>query len=234
MNIFARIANRLGTPYGVRPFPWANECELEAVGQSDVFDVIHKTNYWGSNESLSGGGSTLQHAEPYVADLIKLIDAMSFDSMFDAPCGDLNWMSQVVRSTNLQYIGGDISEVTLDAARHKHPELDLRQFDIRQDPFPHTDVWHCRDCLFHLSFEDGLAALRNFAAGTTPWALITTNSARLLKNIDIQNGGWRLLDLQRKPFNLPLPRARLRDFSQGSFPRYVALWSREEIAKAVL
>ena len=155
--------------------------------------------------------------------------------MFDAPCGDLNWITDVIDRTGIEYSGGDVSQLAIDAALERRPSATVRLFDIRNDPFPVADVWHCRDCLFHLSYDDGLAALKNFARSTIPNALITTNTARWMPNMDIKTGGWRALDLQRAPFNLPKPRLKIKDYPANiEFPRYVAWWTRSEIAAAVL
>ena len=55
-----------------------------------------------------------------------------------------------------------------------------------------------------------------------------------MRNIDITTGGWRVLDLERAPFNLPPPELRLKDYPvKTEFPRYVALWRREAIAAAM-
>jgi hypothetical protein len=55
-----------------------------------------------------------------------------------------------------------------------HPGLVFIHFDITRDPFPASDVWHCRDCLFHLSFLDIAKALTNFQASAIPYALLTS------------------------------------------------------------
>jgi hypothetical protein len=236
MNILKRMVNRAGRDLGIRVFPWADEFSLSTdKSHESIFDSIHKTNYWGSEESVSGGGSTDARTRAYGDQLIELIGARGFRSMFDAPCGDLNWMPRVIAATGIAYCGGDVSPVALDHARLKLPQADLRQFDIRSDAFPEADVWHCRDCLFHLSFADGLAALRNFARSSIPFALITTNSGLWVRNLDIETGGHRVTDLERAPYRLPKPILRLKDYPSGTeFPRFVAQWRREDIARAVL
>jgi hypothetical protein len=237
MNLMARVINRLGFRWGIRPFPTTTDSTLATAGGAhpDVFDAIHAANYWGSPESLSGGGSTLGRTSDYAASLERFLVDRSIRSMFDAPCGDLNWMPGIVDATGIAYLGGDVSELALGAARRRRPDLDVRLFDICRDDFPAAELWHCRDCLFHLSFDDGLAALRNFARSSIAHALITTNPTKLYRNPDIKTGGHRFLDLQRAPYRLPPPRARLRDYPVGhEFPRYVGFWSREEIAAAVL
>jgi hypothetical protein len=237
MNFLARVVNRLGRRFGIRPFPWAMQLELNVTGTSNkaVFDAIHRENYWGSDESLSGGGSTQARTAFYAAALEDLFCKRQWHSMFDAPCGDLNWMSAVIDASGIDYCGGDVSELAIAAAKQRRPGVDVRLFDLRNDEFPEADVWHCRDCLFHLSFEDGIAVLRNFARSRIEWALLTTNTGLWLQNLDIATGGWRLVDLERAPFNLPQPELRIKDYPSAiEFPRYVGLWSREAIAAAVL
>jgi hypothetical protein len=123
----------------------------------------------------------------------------------------------------------------VEDGRSRHPTLDLRVFDITRDPFPEADVWHCRDCLFHLPFEAIRQALKSFASSSIPFALITSHRARILhRNLDVGFGGFRFLDLQRYPILLPRPLACIPDFAVGSdFPRYVCLWSREQIASTI-
>lgn len=108
-------------------------------------------------------------------------------------------------------------------------------FDITFGPFPQVDLWHCRDYLFHLPFELIEQALANFALSSIPFALITTHHSRLLhRNLNVQPGGFRLLDLQKPPISLPKPLAHIRDYRPGrDFPRYVCLWSREQVESAL-
>lgn len=115
--------------------------------------------------------------------------------MFDAPCGDLNWMPGVLAEVPLDYVGADISDAALDLARQRRPDLEYRLFDMCVDPFPEADVWQCRDTMFHLSFSDIWATLENAARADIRYALLTTHRARVLRNLDINTGGWRYLDL---------------------------------------
>jgi hypothetical protein len=108
-------------------------------------------------------------------------------------------------------------------------------FDIIADPFPETDCWHCRDCLFHLPFEAIHQALANFTSSGIGHVLITSHRSRILhRNLDVGFGGFRFLDLECAPFFLPPPLKRIPDYRRGhDFPRYVCLWSRDQIAQAV-
>lgn len=197
---------------------------------SGVFDAIYESNTWGSHESRSGAGSEREYTANYRRELVKLIGELNLARIFDAPCGDLNWIADVVKQTGVEYKGGDISEKVIASNRRNQPCLTSHVFDVREDKFPEVDAWHCRDCLFHLSEMDIFAALTNFCASQIKYALITTHKARALRNRDIVTGGFRFLDLERPPYLLPTPLRYLQDYQPGrDFPRYVGVWSREQI-----
>lgn len=231
-----RIVNRLGHPIGINPFPrsFPNPIAARSSDPSFVFDEIYQQNYWGSEESRSGVGSESLATSGYASRLLKLLTHYDLRRVFDAPCGDLNWMVHVIRRGQLQYIGGDISSAVIEDASRTYPDVDLRVFDIISSSFPDADVWHCRDCLFHLPFESIRKTIENYLDSSIPYAMLTSHRSWLLhKNLDVDFGGFRLLDLERAPLDFPAPVARVRDFAIGrDFPRYVGLWRRDQIARA--
>lgn len=233
--LIRRVINRIGRPLGINPFPRAFEYALSPQ-HADAFDHIFHGNLWGSQDSRSGVGSELAATRRYRAALAQLIRERGIQSLFDAPCGDLNWMPELLLTVPIAYHAGDIAQGVVQAVRQRHPQLDVRQFDITRDAFPAVDAWHCRDCLFHLPFADIRAALQNFVASSIPYALLTTHRARWLhRNLDLKGVGFRFLDLERAPFCLPRPLAYVPDYRFGiEFPRYVGLWPREAIAAALL
>lgn len=235
--LLKRIVNKIGRPLGVNPFPRAfpNPLAASASRRSEVFDAVYLENFWGSEQSRSGLGSERDFAERYRSALEALMRQRGFRSIFDAPCGDLNWMGDLITSNSWSYAGGDISRHVVEEVQRKHPELSVRVFDVCEDPFPEADVWHCRDCLFHLPFADVRKAFENFARSNIPHALLTTHKARLLhKNLDVEAGGFRFLDLERPPISLPAAADYLQDYRKGTdFPRYVGLWTRENIRQAL-
>lgn len=233
--LLRRVVNRIGRPLGINPFPRAFEYDLAAQHSAAAFDTIYEDNLWGSEASRSGVGSELAATRRYRAALAGLIRSRGFRSLFDAPCGDLNWMPSLLAEVPISYQGGDISAALVAALAKRHPALAVRQFDICRDAFPSADVWHCRDCLFHLPFADIRMALTNFVTSGIPYALLTTHRARFLhRNLDLRGVGFRFLDLERAPVSLPRPLAYLPDYRSGfDFPRYVGLWSREMIATAL-
>ena len=231
-----RLFNALGKPFGINPFPrsFGNDLTVETESRAEAFDAIYQHNFWSSSESRSGVGSEVGFARDYRQRLETCLVQMNFRTIFDAPCGDLNWIIDLARDRRFTYTGGDISETLIDSLQTRFPDLELFQFDICSDPFPQADVWHCRDCLFHLPFEAIRKAFENFASSSISYALLTTHSARLHRNLDAPLGGFRYLDLERAPFCLPRARSYLKDYRFGrDFPRFVGLWSREDIARAV-
>lgn len=234
LNLAKRILNRLGRPLGVAPFPIAwGPPEGAPDERRQVFETIYHKNWWHSSESVSGRGSQLRQTARYRKALIRFLEHNHIRSMFDAPCGDLNWMPQVLAAVPIRYVGGDIADAVVAAARSRCQGLDLRQFDICTDKFPDAEVWHCRDALLHLSFEDVWAALGNAAQSNIQYALLTTHRGRLLRNLDIKTGGVRPLDLEGPPFSFPPALEYLKDSSGLGFPRAVGVWPIETIREVV-
>lgn len=233
-NLLQRAANRAGRRFGIMPFPVAFEGSLEGAGnRSNVFDEIYQTNFWGSDESASGPGSELARTQQYREALLDLLKRRRITSMFDAPCGDLNWIPSVLEQYPLDYEGGDISERAIELARKRRPDLKLRSFDICRDDFPKAQLWHCRDTLFHLSFDDIWQALDNASRASFDFVLITTNRSRMIKNLDIASGDMRYLDLERAPFHFPPALEYLKDYLKGDYPCYVGLWKAQTLADVV-
>lgn len=228
--------DRITRPFGLSVISFSRLGAIPPAPRSasakSKFDEIATGNIWGSAESLSGSGSEVERTYRYRKGLVGLIWAECFGSLFDAPCGDFNWMHLVLDQVDVDYTGGDISPALIRQNREQYPELKFVEFDITSDTFPEADVWHCRDCLFHLSYRDIELALRNFARSNIPYALITSHSG-VIRNVDVESGGWRYIDLRRPPFNLPAPREWLADYQFGDLPRFVGLWSRDQIKQTL-
>lgn len=198
------------------------------------FKSIWKYNYWGSAESLSGPGSTLEQTENLRNNLPDLFRDFDIGTIFDAPCGDLNWMNLVIRDNpNVNFIGGDVVPEVIQFVESKYrlPNFMCLEFDITQDEFPKADIWLSRAVLYHLSNDDIYLSLERFVNSEIRY-ILTTNCVTALdhKNTDIESGGWRSLNLKLHPFNFPDEALWEVEDSKDPHPRMkICLWSREQI-----
>jgi len=202
-----------------------------------VFETIVATNKWGDEESVSGAGSTLSYTHNLRHELEKIIPEFGVATLFDAPCGDFNWMKEVSFPARMKYIGGDIVSplIRSNNLAYANPSRNFIEFDITADRFPPCDLWLCRDCLFHLSFDSIFCALSRFCDSNAKYLMMTNhlNTSRF-RNKDIESGDFRLLDFYIKPFNLP--RDVLYSVADYVFPfprREMCVWSRAQIVDAL-
>jgi hypothetical protein len=63
-----------------------------------TFQNIYRRNWWGSAESVGGCGSEVERTASVRKGLIEWLRENQIQSLFDAPCGDFNWMESVVHS----------------------------------------------------------------------------------------------------------------------------------------
>jgi hypothetical protein len=203
--------------------------------RSDAFQKIYDHNWWGSSESRSGPGSTLAYTARLRPRLEGLLAELKVRTLLDAPCGDFNWMRYVRLPEETCYIGGDIVAPLVKYLQNEHgsPRHTFQVIDIVEGPIPVADLWLCREVLFHLSNKDALKVLELFAKSDVKHILTTTFDF-VRENRDIGVGGIRLINLRLPPFKLPPPIMRIADFIAPAPPRYLALWSREQVRDAIV
>ena len=154
-----------------------------------TFDEIYDSNYWGSDESRSGRGSTLAATETIRAFLPKLFKKYKIKSMLDVPCGDFNWMGHVDMN-GVSYVGGDIATKAIADNSKKYGKRKNTKFlvlNIIKDKLPAADLIFCKDCLQHLSYESVKKAIVNFKRSGAKYLLVTSYPLTL-KNWDIGDG----------------------------------------------
>ncbi len=212
----------------------SNSLRFGRYDQRSVFSHIFESRYWGDYESVSGIGSRISQTEEVRTQLPIIIEKYGVRTLFDAPCGDLNWMKSVLETVSIHYIGGDIvpEVVALAQANSPNPAYEFKIFDIATDPFPAADLWLCRDVLFHLSYAVIWQALDNFCRSDVPLMLVTTHTDDTVKNRNIVTGDFRYIDLFKPPFALPATMAleRFADFAPPAPPRDMILLRREALA----
>ena len=210
---------------------------FKVASKESVFTSIWKNNYWGNAESISGPGSTLGQTENIRKELPILIQEFKIFSVFDAPCGDFNWMKEVVAQSNIDYIGGDIVKGIIEQnLSYNNSNTKFLVFDITSDKFPQSDLWICRDVLFHLSYLDILNALKQYASSNIPYFLTTIHkNNNKFNNKNINTGDFRQIDLFAEPFCFE-PSAvlyRFNDYVEPQLPREMCLFPREHIVEVI-
>jgi hypothetical protein len=200
------------------------------------FEEIYRSNSWGSNESVSGPGSTLEYTRHLRSALPGLLDQFNVRTLLDVPCGDFLWMQLVLKERPTTYVGGDIVKSLIEHNRRKHANRSTSfvQLDLTKDALPSADMLLCRDCLFHLSFRDTRDALKRFVESKIPYLFTTTHLNDGFSNTDILTGGFRRVDLFSAPYHFPTQAlAQIDDWMPGHPKRFMCVWHRDQVIDAV-
>jgi hypothetical protein len=196
------------------------------------FTEVYEKNRWGSAESISGEGSTLEHTVAIREELPLIIKRLSIRSMLDIPCGDYNWMRAVAHGLE-SYIGADVVRALIDSnqERYSAPSVSFCQLDVTCDSLPRVDLVLCRDCLMHLSNAQVRAAIGNIVRSGSTWAALTSfhNSGR---NRDTITGGFRALNLCQPPFEFPAPAISMDERWPPASNKFLDLWKIEDLRRA--
>lgn len=170
----------------------------------EIFKLINERNHWAAS-SKSGPGSDDEQTAEIRKRLPQIIDEFNVKTLLDLPCGDFNWLSKVDLNLS-QYIGGDIIKSIIEHNQKAYANS-IRTFeiiDIINDSLPIADLLFCRDCLVHFSFADVGKAIDNIKKSNITY-LMTTTFTECAENQDIVTGDWRVLNLEKAPFNFPAP-----------------------------
>jgi hypothetical protein len=179
--------------------------QLSALELSDKFRYIYRTNMWGSAESVSGVGSTFHATASVREGIAEICRHFAVRNLVDVPCGDASWIA-ISELPVESYIGLDIVPelIVQNSELRSRPGMEFRVADMTRDKLPQCDLVLCRDCLVHLSFENIQRALSNIKGSGSKFLLTTTFVEHDL-NCDIDDGDWRLLNLEKSPFCFPPP-----------------------------
>ena len=191
--------------------------ELTSLDLPARFARMYETNLWDNSESRSGDGSSLASTAGVRASLPNLLRQLEVRRLLDVPCGDFHWMAHMdlAGAGVVAYVGGDVVDaiVRANTARYAGGGRTFVRVDLTTGPLPDVagqpaDAVLCRDCLVHLSFDNIRRAMRVIRDGGARY-VITTTFLEQSANIDIVDGNWRPINLERAPFNLPSPVAVL-------------------------
>lgn len=201
---------------------------LRPAAMQERFAKIYEDGVWQlgqTGQPLSGHGSSLAATAGIRRDLPSLLEILGSKSVLDVGCGDMTWMSAV--DLQLPYIGVDIVPSVIEGNRAKMPLNKFYCLNATTDDLPEADTVLCREILFHLSFSDFDAILRNIARHPRKWLIATTDNVTLF-NSDISTGDFRLINLQKAPYRFPKP-AHVIDDDALSPGRCLAAWDFEAL-----
>jgi SAM-dependent methyltransferase len=211
--------------------------------QRKFHNILHDPRHWKqSPETVSGRGSSLEMTAMLRAALPSLYERLQIKSVLDLPCGDFNWMQQVLSNLGEKgpsYIGADIVQDIVTWNRQRFPDIDFRVLDLCTDKLPKVDLVLVRDCFIHLNFRQIIRALKNIRRAGIKYLLVTDHIRPDRKNVDLKKiGRTRRINFSKRPFNFPPPSTVIREdsHSEGESDvwlrdRYLSLW---EVSKLPL
>ena len=167
--------------------------------------------------SMSGRGSSADGTIGIRAVLPHLIRSLRIETIADIPCGDFNWMREVLASPLLQdhhvrYFGGDIVgklAVTLNSL-YGGGRVAFTRFDLATQSLWPVDLVVLRDVLLHFSKARALRVLQMLSASGARYLLTTsTPSAKNSRTCEVE------FNMSTKAHVAPLPNGCSRWFVAG-------------------
>ena len=149
------------------------------------FTAIYQKTKAEDFESVSGEGSSLSYTSSLRKSLPIMFNQFEIKSIFDAPCGDFNWMKEIILVNDIRYHGVDIVSNIIDSNIRKYSSqrINFSQGDLTKMTFPQSDLMIMRDLLFHLSYQDARFIIKNYLTSNIKFLL--TTSHRNIKKIQI-------------------------------------------------
>lgn len=178
-----------------------------------VFTSIWENYGFGGTESRSGPGSEFEHTADVRKWLKKIIPKYGIKSLVDIPCGDFNWMHDVVPSLE-SYVGGDIVAqcAVQNTRKYGNDKTKFIHFDLLADAIPAGDALLLRDILGHYSVDNGYKIVQNVLNSNCKYVISTTwyniNDPEYYKahdNRGADTGRFYPINLMSAPFNFPEP-----------------------------
>lgn len=174
----------------------------------EAFCNIYKNRYWGDGETVSGEGSRMVVAGHLIHPIIDIIERYNIKSVVDFGCGDYNWQRDFNwELMEVTYVGVDVVPELIEINNRKFYSKNVRFMEGDASVECHmveSDLIIFRDVGIHLPNQMVKDILDRFSLSGSNYLLATTFTETEV-NKDITIGGWRTINLQRKPFMLGEP-----------------------------
>jgi hypothetical protein len=208
-----------------------------------AFTHTYESFAWGNVGGGSGAGSTVQFTVSLRAVLAKFIKENKVTSMYDAPCGAMEWTKVFLRDIRLavpgfKYRGVDVVAHVVAANQNTFANDPLTEIDVgdmTSDPVPGGfDMVFSRDALQHLTFKQIHGALRRFAESDARFVMIGTYPSS--SNTALGQPGFNHFDinLEAPPFNLKPDKVLLenqRTHQARDHPKHLAVFNKGSLLK---
>lgn len=197
---------------------------LSQNSRTKRFEKIYDADVWARDkhqDAKSGLGSEIENTQNVQLELPRLLKDLSINSLVDVGCGDWTWMSQI--ELPCDYLGLDIVQNVVQANKTTYGKLGInfQQLDAVDEPLPDCNAILCREVILHMNFIDAIKLIRNIKKHSE--FLIATTDTALWFNSNIPTGDYRMLNLQRIPFNFPKPEIVIWDDALVA-GRQLAIW----------
>lgn len=186
----------------------------------DIFSNVYENwGFGGWPESRSGPGSTLEETANIRNAIRKLVAEKQIKTAVDIPCGDFNWMKEIVYGFE-KYTGGDIVPELIKAnQKYANEIISFIEFDLTSDDeIPEADLLIVRDVIGHLPLEQGKKAIQKilnskcrYLLSTTWFSLTDDEYYKTHKNVEVDPSRFYPVCLRSEPFNLPAPELYLEE-----------------------
>jgi 2-polyprenyl-3-methyl-5-hydroxy-6-metoxy-1,4-benzoquinol methylase len=175
----------------------------------EIFNLVYDTRDWGSEESVSGYGSTMEHTKSSRMRLPGIFKKYEIKRVLDVACGDFNWIKNIAGKTDY-YRGTDIVKRLVDSNNKKYGVPGKIEFEcgnliegINNDG--NFDAIIAKDVLVHFPTKDVLKVINNFRKSGIKYIFLS-HFPTITKNSDlIIHGQWRPINFTKAPFNLGNP-----------------------------
>jgi len=175
----------------------------------EIFNLVYDTRDWGSEESISGFGSTMEHTKSTRMRLPVILEKYKIKRILDIACGDFNWIKQVATKTEY-YRGTDIVKRLVDSNNKKYGIPGKIEFEygnaiegINNDG--QFDAVIAKDVLVHFPEKDVLKVIDNLKKIGIKY-IFTSHFPSINKNQNlVVHGQWRPINFTKAPYNFGPP-----------------------------
>lgn len=164
-----------------------------------MFDKIYKYNLWIFG---SGSGSLIINNYFYLDFLKKFLKEKKIKSVCDIGCGD--WQtSKHINWNGIKYLGVDCVEEVIckNIKYYQKSNIKFINKNVLNSDIPNAELYILKDLLQHLSIKNINTIFNKLKTKKFKYLIIVGDICNLNCNIDIKDGLYRPLDLNRAPFS---------------------------------